>query len=107
MKQLDIDNGVEADIVGDIDSPRLSSIAVEFQVKGEHTRQAFFLPGEIDWLVAFLFDKSMTLTVDHGFKIMMNTAPLVLRGYSFYLVPSKDGQTNINSNLIDTFMRFK
>ena len=107
MKTLDIDNGVETDIVGDIDSPRLSYIVVEFQVKGEHTRQAFFLPGEIDRLAAFLFDKSMTLTVDHGFKIMMDKAPLVLRGYYLYLVPSKDGQTNINSNLIDTFMRFK
>ena len=60
----------------------------------------FILPSEADDLVAYLFDASMSKTIDHAFKYRMsNTGGLY--GYNFYLVDSKDGCTNITPEFVD------
>ena len=60
----------------------------------------FILPYDTDDLVAYLFDVSMSKTIDHVFKYRMSNNG-ELYGYNFYLVDSKDGCTNITPEFVD------
>lgn len=110
IKHLDTDN-VAKEILSDFKNwtERISILTVEILLpKGYQQRGRYFsIPIETDKLVAFLFDLSLSNTIEHGFRTVMASNRKVLTGYSLYLVPSTDGQTNITSDLMETFLGFR
>ncbi len=110
IRHLDTDN-VAREILSDFKNwtARISILTINvFLPKGYKPRDRYFpIPIETDKLVAFLFDLSLSNTIEHGFRTVMASNRKVLTGYSLYLVPSIDGQTNITSDLMETFLGFK
>ena len=88
---------------------RISILSIEILLpRGHKPRGMYFsIPNDTDKLVAFLFDLSLSNTIDRGFRTVMASNTKVLTGYSLYLVPSTDGQTNITSELIDALATIK
>ena len=110
IRHLDTDN-VAREILSDFLHwrERISILSIEILLpKGYKPRGRYFsIPSDIDKLVAFLFDVSLSNTIDRGFRTVMASNRKVLTGYSLYLVPSTDGQTNITSDLMETFLGFR
>ena len=110
IKHLDTDN-VAKEILSDFKNwtERISILTVEILLpKGYQQRGRYFsIPIETDKLVAFLFDLSLSNTIEHGFRTVMASNRKVLTGYSLYLVPSTDGQTNITPEFIDLLASIK
>ena len=94
---LNIDKIAEVFVASD--QPIPSDLVVE--VGGYRIlNKKFILPFDTEDLVAYLFDASMSKTIDHAFKYRMSSNG-GLYGYNFYLVDSKDGCTNITPEFVD------
>ena len=110
IRHLDTDN-VAREILSDFLhwQDRISILSIEILLpKGYKPRGMYFsIPIETDKLVAFLFDLSLSNTIEHGFRTVMASNTKVLTGYSLCLAPSTDGQTNITSDLMETFLGFR
>ena len=99
---LNIDKIGEVFVASDL--PRSSDLVVE--VGGYRIpNKKFILPSDIDDLVGYLFDASMSKTIDHAFKYRMSNNG-ALYGYNLYLVDSKDGCTNITPEFVDCISRY-
>lgn len=97
MHTLDIDKMGEIFVASDKPSP--IDLVVEVGGNGMPNKK-FFLPSDTEDLVGYLFDVSMSKTIDHAFKYRMSCNG-GLYGYNFYLVDSKDGCTNITPEFVD------
>ena len=108
MHTLNIENGAEVELKHDLNHMLHGLILwFEFRVKHESAPRSFFLPNHYDELVPFLFDVSLTKTIDHAFKItQVCKGQTYLSGYDFYLVDSEDHQTNITPEFIEAVSRF-
>ena len=94
---LNIDKIGEVFVASDL--PRPSDLVVE--VGGYRIpNRKFILPSDIEDLMGYLFDVSMSKTIDHAFKYRMSHNGR-LYGYNLYLVDSKDGCTNITPEFVD------
>lgn len=110
IRHLDTDN-VAREILSDFKNwtERISILSIEILLpRGYKPRGMYFsIPNDTDKLVAFLFDLSLSNTIDRGFRTVMASNRKVLTGYSLCLAPSIDGQTNITSDLMETFLGFR
>lgn len=108
MHTLNIENGAEVELNHDLNHMLHGFMLwFEFRTTQESAPRSFFLPEHYDELVSFLFDVSLTKTIDHAFKITQTfTGQTHLSGYDFYLVESKDHQTNITPEFIEAVSRF-
>lgn len=110
IRHLDTDN-VAREILSDFKNwtERISILSIEILLpRGHKPRGMYFsIPNDTDKLVAFLFDLSLSNTIEHGFRTVMASNRKVLTGYSLCLAPSTDGQTNITSDLMETFLGFR
>ena len=108
MHTLNIENGAEVELKHDLNHMLHGLILwFEFRVKHESAPRSFFLPNHYDELVSFLFDVSLTKTIDHAFKItQVCKGQTYLSGYDFYLVDSEDHQTNITPEFIEAVSGF-
>ena len=71
-------------------------------------QRMFILPNHYDELVAFLFEMSLTKTIEHAFwHDRICAGEHYLSGYDFMLVDSKDGQTNITPEFMEAVGRLK
>ena len=94
---LNIDKIAEVFVASDLPSP--TNLVVE--VDGcRIPNKKFILPSDTEDLVGYLFDASMSKTIDHAFEYRMSHNGS-LYGYNFYLVDSKDGCTNITPEFVD------
>lgn len=100
---LNIDKIGEVFVASDL--PRHIDLVVE--VGGYRIpNKKFILPSDIDDLMGYLFDASMSKTIDHAFKYRMSNNGR-LYGYNLYLVDSKDGCTNITPEFVDCISRYR
>ena len=103
LDTLEIEDICKIDVSTEI---RLPVIRIEFQMPGQCTRTTFFLPSETEKVVSFLGDISKDKTIDHAFTLTMNTEKVkVVDGYMFHIVDSKEKETNITDEIIETFKR--
>ena len=102
MYTLNIDNGVEVGLKHDLKCMLHGSIlCFEFKTSFDPP-SAFILPYHYDNLVAFLFDISLSKTIDHAFRFtQVCRGETYLSSYEFYLVDSTNHQTNITPAFID------
>ena len=108
MHTLNIENGAEVELNHDLNH-MLHGLMLwfEFRTKHESAPRSFSLPNHYDELVPFLFDVSLTKTIDHAFRItQVCKGQTYLSGYDFYLVDSEDHQTNITPEFIEAVSRF-
>lgn len=109
MHTLNIDNGVEVELNHDLNHMLHGSILVfEFRSRQESVPRSFLLPDHYDELVPFLFDISLTKTIDHAFRhTQVCKGSTYLSAYDFSIVESKDHQTNITPEFLDSVARWK
>ena len=70
--------------------------------------RVFWLPVDFNELLAFLFDISLRKTIDHAFgHTDVCRGDRYITGYEFTLVDSKDHQTNITPEFLDSITRWK
>ena len=68
----------------------------------------FILPNHYDDLIPFLFDISRTKTIIYALRHMQRGKGCnYLTAYSFNLVDSNDGQTNITPEFVSAISRWK
>lgn len=108
MYTLNIDNGAEVELNHDLNHMLHGSfVYFEFRTMNEPVPRSFLLPNHYDELVTFLFDVSLTHTIDHAFRhTQVCKGQTYLSAYEFYLVDSKDHQTNITPEFIEAVSRF-
>ena len=109
MYTLNIANGVEVELKHDLNHMLHGLImCFEFRTPQSSAGRAFLLPNHYDELVPFLFDISMTHTIDHAFRhTQVCNGQTYLSAYDFYIVESKDHQTNITPEFLDSVKRWK
>jgi hypothetical protein len=104
MYRLNIDNGVEVELKHDLKCMLHGSlICFEFR-RDERTvaSNTFLMPNHYDDLVSFLFDLSMTHTIDRAFRhTQVCNGQTYLSAYEFILVASTNHQTNITPAFMD------
>lgn len=108
MHTLNIENGAEVELKHDLNH-MLHGLMLwfEFRTPQPYDSRSFFLPNHYDELVTFLFDVSLTKSIHHAFRItQVCKGQTYLSGYDFYLVESKDHQTNITPEFIEAVSRF-
>lgn len=108
MTTLDIDNGAEVGLNHDMTNAQIGSImCFEFKVYNEHVHRSFILPMDFDNFASFLLQYSLTKTIEHAFRNWdIYNGQHYLHGYEFYLVESKDGNTNITPEFISAISKF-
>ena len=108
MYTLNIDNGAEVELNHDLNHMLHGSlICLEFRTK-ESVPRSFLLPNHYDQLVPFLFDVSLTKTIDHAFRhTQVCGGQTYLSAYEFHLVNSKNHQTNITSEFMLAISKWK
>lgn len=103
LHTLEVEDICKIDASTDV---HLSVIRIEFQMPGQCTRTTFFLPSETEKVISFLKDISKDKTIDHAFTLTMNTKEVeVVNGYGFYIVDSKEKETNITDEIIGAVRR--
>lgn len=109
MHTLNIDNGVEVELNHDMNHMLHGSLLwFEFKSKQESAPRSFLLPNHYDELVPFLFDISLTKTIDHAFRItQIFNGQTHLSAYDFYIVTSTNRQTNITPEFMDAISKWK
>lgn len=109
MHTLEIEHGAEVGLNHAVNH-MLHGVILYFTFRRYDTPgpQTFILPNHYDELVAFLFEMSLTKTIDHAFwHDQICGGENYLSGYDFMLVDSKDGQTNITPEFMDAVARLK
>lgn len=109
MHTLDIDHGAEVGLNHDVNH-MLHGVYLYFEFRRYDIAvpQTFILPNHYDELVAFLFETSLTKTIEHAFwHDQICAGENYLCGYDFMLVDSKDGQTNITPEFIEAVAKWK
>ena len=108
--ELDISRGVEVELNHDV-KHWLHGVMVCFEFKTHENLVAsrgFILPGHYEDLVSFLFDISLTKTIEHAFRHdQVCAGEHYLSAYEFHLVDSKDGQTNITPEFMEVVSRWR
>ena len=106
---IDVDRGAEIELNKDISSSLHGSLLhFEFSMQDEIVPRVFWIPNHFDELLAFLFDLSLTKTIDHAFRHLdVCKGRRYLTGYGFTLVDSPNGQTNITPEFLDSVARWK
>lgn len=110
MYTLNIDNGVEVELEHDLKCMLHGSlVCFEFRCdEGTVAARAFLMPNHYVELVPFLFDISMTHTIDHAFvHTQVCNGQTYLSAYEFHLVTSTDHQTNITPEFMDAISKWK
>lgn len=109
MHTLDIEHGVEVGLNHLVNYMLHGAILYfEFRRYDSSVPQAFILPNHYDELVAFLFETSLTKTIEHAFwHDQVCAGEHYLSGFDFMLVDSKDGQTNITPEFIEAVAEWK
>ena len=104
MYTMNMDNGVGEELEHDLNC-MLHGKLLFFEFRcGEKTAplRTFIVPNHYDDLVSFLFDLSMTHTIDHAFRhTSLCNSQIYLSAYDFYLVASTNHQTNITPAFMD------
>ena len=103
MHTLDIEHGTEVGLNHAVNH-MLHGVYLffEFRRYDSPVPQTFIMPNHYDELVAFLFEMSLTKTIEHAFwHDQVCAGAHYLSGYDFMLVDSKDGQTNITPAFMD------
>ena len=103
----DVKIGLEQDMKSNI--PHTSVLTFSFVDPSKTVPTTFILPKDTERLVVFLFDISMHKTLDHAYRIISEsreTGEPYLIGYRFYIMESKDGNTTIDSELVDCIFRY-
>ena len=109
MYTLDIDNGVEVELKHDLKCMLHGDIIYfEFRWDGRTlVPRAFLLPNHYGELVSFLFDISLTHTIDHAFRhTQVCDGQTYLSAYDFTLVDSTNHQTNITPEFMDAISKW-
>lgn len=110
MYTLNIDNGTEVELKHDLKC-MLHGSFIYFTFKRADKMGAtngFLLPGHYDDLVPFLFDISMTHTIDRAFRhTQVCKGATYLSAYDFILVASTNHQTNITPEFISTISKWQ
>ena len=104
MYTLNIDNGVEVELEHDLrHMPHGLILCFEFRTLQKSVPYSFLLPNHNDELVQFLFDISMTHTIDHAFRhTQVCNGQTYLSAYEFHIVTSTDHQTNITPEFLNS-----
>lgn len=103
----DVEIGLEQDMKPNI--PHSSVLTFSFVDPSKTVPTTFILPKDTGRLVVYLFDISMHKTIDHTYRVISEsrrTGEPYLIGYRFYIVESKDGQTNITSEFLETIFKY-
>lgn len=105
---LNIDNGVEVELEHDLKCMLHGSlICFEFRTPRKSVPYSFLLPNDYDELVPFLFDASLTKTIDHALRYTQTLkGGIYLSAYGFYIVDSVNHLTNITPEFISTISKF-
>ena len=108
MHTLDIEHGAEVGLNHDMANAQIGSfMCFEFKVYNEHVPRLFILPEDFDYFASFLLQYSLSTTIEHAFRHWdVCKGQHYLHGYQFYLVESKDGNTNITPEFISTISKF-
>ena len=109
MYTLNIDNGVEVELNHDLKCMLHGNlICFEFiSDNGAYAPNSFIMPNHYDDLVSFLFDVSMTSTIDHAFRCMqVYNGQTYLSAYEFHLMASTNHQTNITPAFMDAISKW-
>lgn len=110
MYTLNIDNGTEVELKHDLKFMLHGKLLyLEFRCPGKTVApRAFIMPNHYDELVPFLFDISMTHTIDHAFRhTQVCKGATYLSAYDFILVASTNHQTNITPEFISTISKWQ
>lgn len=111
MYNLNIDNGVEVELEHDLKCMLHGSlVCFEFRCseRGTVAARAFLMPNHYVELVSFLFDISMTHTIDHAFgHTQVCNGQTYLSAYEFHLVTSTNHQTNITPEFMNAISKWK
>lgn len=110
MYTLNIDNGVEVELEHDLKCMLHGSlVCFEFRCnESAVASRGFILPMHYDELVPFMFDISLTHTIDHAFRhTQVCKGETHLSAYSFYIVTSTNHQTNITPKFMDAISKWK
>ena len=109
MHTMNIENGADVELNHDLNHMLHGLIlCLDFRIPHLSVGRSFLLPMHYDDLVPFLFDVSLTKTIDHAFRItQVCNGQTYLSAYDFYLVDSKDHQTNITPEFLDSVTRWK
>ena len=108
MHTLDIEHGVEVRLNHDV-SHMLHGVILYFSFRryGTLGPQTFILPNHYNELVAFLFEMSLTKTIEHAFwHDQICAGGDYLSGYDFMLVESTNHQTNITPEFMDAISKW-
>lgn len=108
MYLLNIDNGAEVELKYDLHHMLHGDLLFfEFRCPGKTLApRAFIMPNHYEDLVSFLFDISMTHTIDHAFRhTQVCKGETYLSAYDFYLVASPNHQTNITPAFMETISK--
>lgn len=109
MHTLDIEHGAEVGLNHAVNH-MLHGVYLFFEFRRYDiaVTQTFIMPNHYEELVAFLFETSLTKTIDHAFwHDQICAGEHYLSGYDFMLVDSKDGQTNITPEFMEAVARLK
>ena len=109
MYRLNINNGVEVELKHDLRCMLHGKLlCFEFRYDGKTTvPRAFIMPNHYGELVPFLFDISMTHTIDRVFRhTQVCGGQTYLSAYEFHLVTSTNHQTNITPAFMDTISKW-
>ena len=109
MYTLHIDNGVEVELEHDLKCMLHGSlVCFEFRLPHKPVPVSFILPNHYVEMVTFLFDISMTHTIDHAFRhTQVCNGQTYLSAYEFRLVASTNHQTNITPKVMDAISKWK
>lgn len=110
MYTLNIDNGAEVGLNHDLKCMLHGSfVCFEFRCsEGTVASRAFLMPNHYVELVPFLFDISMTHTIDHAFgHTQVCNDQTYLSAYEFHLVTSTNHQTNITPEFMLAISKWK
>ncbi len=109
MHTLNIDNGAEVELEHDLKWMLHGQILFfEFRCNEKIVPpRTFHVPNHYDELVAFLFEISMTHTIDHAFRhTQVCKGQTYLSAYDFWLVASPNHQTNITPEFMDAISKW-
>ena len=108
MCTMNIDNGVGEELEHDLKWMLHGKLLFfEFRRYDSPVPQTFIMPNHYDDLVSFLFDLSMTHTIDHAFRhTSLCNSQIYLSAYEFHLVTSTNHQTNITPAFMDAISKW-
>lgn len=108
MHTLDIEHGAEVRLSHDVNHMLHGAILYfEFRRYDSICPQTFILPNHYDELVAFLFEMSLTKTIEHAFwHDQVCAGDHYLSSYEFTLVDSNNHQTNITPEFMNAISKW-